>query len=196
MSVVYLWRHRRRYPLLTPSWFKNWAKRLLTGSTLVRSFMLQRSIVTAGGAVGGLSFIAPCVFNGSKCRLKIGSNSYIGRVSLHLHANIDIGDNVVINDGVVLLTASHRTDTSEWQSFSKPINIENYAWVAINAIILPGVTIGKGSVVAAGAVVCKDVKAYTVVAGNPARPVGKDRPLDLSYNPVKGLSLFEAWFGH
>ena len=158
--------------------------------------MLQRSIVTAGGAVGGLSFIAPTVFNGSKCKLKIGSNSYIGRVSLHLHDEINIGDNVVINDGVVLLTASHRIDTSEWQSFSKPIIIKDYAWVATNAVILPGVTIGKGAVVGAGAVVGKDVLPYTIVAGNPALPVGKNRPLDLTYNPVKGLSLFEAWLGH
>ena len=54
---------------------------------------------------------------------------------------------------------------------SAPIVIEDRAWIGFNAIILKGVTIGEGSVVAAGAVVTKDVEPYTVVAGNPARVV-------------------------
>ena len=55
----------------------------------------------------------------------------------------------------------------------KPIVIEDYVWIATGAMILPGVTVGEGAVVAAGSVVTKDVPPWTVVAGNPAREVKK-----------------------
>jgi len=54
-------------------------------------------------------------------------------------------------------------------SIHKPVVIEDYAWVATRAMILPGVTIGQGAVVAAGSVVTKDVEPKSIVAGNPAR---------------------------
>lgn len=59
----------------------------------------------------------------------------------------------------------------------KAVRIETGAWVTSGSIILPGVTVGKGAIIAAGAVVSRDVKPFTIVAGNPARPVGKvERP--------------------
>ena len=74
-----------------------------------------------------------------------------------------------------------------------PIVIDDYAWIATNSIILPGVTIGKGAVVGAGSVVTKSVPPYQVVAGNPARIV-KERTLkELSHVTVNWLAPFEAW---
>lgn len=58
--------------------------------------------------------------------------------------------------------------------------ISDRAWIAYRAIILPGVTIGEGAVVGAGAVVMKDVEPYTIVGGNPAKVI-KKRSLDLDY---------------
>ena len=61
-----------------------------------------------------------------------------------------------------------------------PIEIDDYAWIGSRATVLPGVKIGKGAVVAAGAVVTKDVTPYLVVGGVPARPLGT-RSTDLRY---------------
>ena len=61
------------------------------------------------------------------------------------------------------------------------MRIGRHAWVASHAIVLPGVTIGEGAVVAAGAVVTKDVEPYLMVGGNPARPIRK-RTRDLTYH--------------
>lgn len=59
---------------------------------------------------------------------------------------------------------------------SAPVVIEDYAWLSCRSIILPGVTVGKGAVVAAGAVVTKSVESYTIVGGIPAKPIGKRNP--------------------
>ena len=56
-------------------------------------------------------------------------------------------------------------------SIARPIVVGDYVWIGAGAIILPGVTIGEGAVVAAGSVVTKDVAARMVVAGNPAKPL-------------------------
>ena len=58
-------------------------------------------------------------------------------------------------------------------SETKPVIIENDVWIGANVIILPGVTIHEGSIIAAGAVVTKDVECYTIVAGNPAKVIKK-----------------------
>jgi acetyltransferase-like isoleucine patch superfamily enzyme len=110
-------------------------------------------------------------------RVTIGANCAInhgvfilGRVGVH------IGDDVVLSARCMLLDAGLDTqDTRGVESRShvaKPIRIEDGAWIGAGAIILPGVTIGHRSVVGAGSVVTKDVPAGTVVAGNPAKPIG------------------------
>ena len=68
------------------------------------------------------------------------------------------------------------TDAWRWtHSDSKPITIEDNVWIGENAVILKGVQIGRGSIIACNAVVTKDVPPYTIAAGNPARIV-KDIP--------------------
>ncbi|MFV5698734.1 acyltransferase [Flavobacterium sp. ZT3R17] len=68
------------------------------------------------------------------------------------------------------------------------IIIYDYAWIAINVIILSGVHIGKGAVVGAGSVVRKDVAAGVIVAGNPAKPLLKERSKEFNYNPCEFLA--------
>jgi len=68
-----------------------------------------------------------------------------------------------------------------------PITICDYVWLGSRAMVLPGVTVGEGAVIAAGAVVTKDVDPYTVVGGVPARPIGtrrQDLGYELTYRPV------------
>jgi maltose O-acetyltransferase len=83
-----------------------------------------------------------------------------------------IGDHVDIAPGVWILTDSHDMNDPLFRETLAPVSIGNHAWIGSRALILPGVKVGEGAVVAAGAVVTRDVEPYSVVAGVPARPIG------------------------
>lgn len=83
---------------------------------------------------------------------------------------ITIGDGVLIGHNVVIATINHDFDPkNERKNHYAPVTIGAHAWIGSNATILPGVTVGEWAVVAAGAVVTKDVEPYTVVGGVPAK---------------------------
>jgi maltose O-acetyltransferase len=87
-------------------------------------------------------------------------------------ARVTIGDRVQIGPYVQILTADHPRDAAERATgaeWGRPISIGADAWIGGGAILLPGVTIGDGAIVAAGAVVTRDVAPGTTVGGNPAR---------------------------
>lgn len=86
---------------------------------------------------------------------------------------IIIGDQATVSQGVKLCTAGHDTSSEIMELTFSPIVIGANAWVAGWSIVMPGVTVGDGAVVAAGAVVTKDVKPWTIVGGNPAKLIKK-----------------------
>ena len=87
---------------------------------------------------------------------------------------IFIGDNVLIGHNVVLATINHDLNpTNRGTNLPAPIHIGNNVWIGANATVLPGVTIGNNAVIAAGAVVTKDVPSDTVVGGVPAKAIRK-----------------------
>ncbi|WP_026464441.1 sugar O-acetyltransferase [Adhaeribacter aquaticus] len=102
---------------------------------------------------------------------KIGKNVFINFDCTFLDlGGITIEDNVMIAPKVSLLTEGHPVSINDRQTLSVgKINIKKNAWIGANATILPGVTIGENSVVAAGAVVSKDVPDNTIVGGVPAK---------------------------
>lgn len=87
--------------------------------------------------------------------------------------NIRTGDDVSIGPEAAILTLGHDPQSADFADRGGDVIIGDRVWIAFRAIILPGVTIGEGAVVAAGAVVTKDVPPYEIVAGIPARSVGK-----------------------
>jgi len=103
----------------------------------------------------------------------IGRNSRVNRnCTLDIRCGLTIGDNVSISPEVMILTLSHDYDDPYFNDLDAgPVTIEDHAWIGSRATILPGVTVGRGAVVAAGSVVTKDVAPMTVVAGVPAKPV-------------------------
>lgn len=114
-------------------------------------------------------------------RIRIGEYCTIGdTVFLDGRSELTIGDNVNIGSHVTIYTRQHAVDSTDFAEVGAPVVIEDYSWISSHSIILPGVTIGEGAVVAAGAVVARSVAAYTVVAGNPARPV-RERVRGLTY---------------
>lgn len=90
---------------------------------------------------------------------------------------IEIGDGALIGHNVVLATVNHDLNPEEnRKNHYAPVKIGSHVWIGSNATVLPGVTIGEWSVVAAGAVVTQDVPAMTVVGGVPARVLKKIIP--------------------
>ena len=92
-----------------------------------------------------------------------------------------IGNNVSISHHVSFVTGSHDSNNRFFAERHLPIIINDYVWIGINATILQDVTIGKGAVVAAGAVVTKDVPPFAIVGGIPAKVIG-ERNKDLDYH--------------
>ncbi|MEO6041361.1 MAG: DapH/DapD/GlmU-related protein [Croceibacterium sp.] len=88
---------------------------------------------------------------------------------------VTTGANVSIGPEAAILTLGHDPQSATFDDRGGDVRIGDHVWIGYRAIVLPGVTIGEGAVVGAGAVVTHDVAAYTIVAGNPARPIGERR---------------------
>lgn len=102
--------------------------------------------------------------------LKIGNYSCIGpNTQIYNKAPITIGNNSVVSQGSYLCTASHDINDVTHKLIMAPITVKDQAWIASDAFVGMGVTIGEGAVVGARGCVFKDVPAWTVVGGNPAK---------------------------
>lgn len=108
-----------------------------------------------------------------KAVIEIGERTSIGdRTEIHCANRVTIGNNVLISwDVNILENDYHRSGGGE--SGQTSVTIEDDVWIGARAIILKGVTIGRGAIIGAGAVVTKSVPVYTLAAGNPARPIRK-----------------------
>ncbi|QRR03398.1 acyltransferase [Dyadobacter sandarakinus] len=133
------------------------------------------------------------VFERGSGTIRIGNRVFIGGSTFICVDAIEIGDDVMISWGCTivdnnshsLVSADRQNDVLDWKKgldenktgfykdwknvASKPVIIRDKAWIGFNAIILKGVTIGQGAVIAAGSVVTKDIPDFAVAGGNPAR---------------------------
>ena len=127
------------------------------------------------------------------CQFTNGLDFEIGRSVINQRCHIDnrggikIGNHVSIGPQVAVITADHDMSTSNIEGRASPVIIEDYVFIGARALILPGVTLKKGSVIAAGAVVVRDVEEFSIVAGGPAKTIGHRRR-DLDYT-----TDYQAW---
>lgn len=106
--------------------------------------------------------------------LKMRNKSSLGeKCWVYAMAPICIGEFSCIGKDVYLLTGSHDIERPSFDLVTRPIIIGNGCWVATSSTVLPGITIGDYSVVAAGSVVCKSIDECSVVGGNPAKFIKK-----------------------
>jgi acetyltransferase-like isoleucine patch superfamily enzyme len=111
--------------------------------------------------------------------ITIGAGTVIGfRATLDGRRGITIGRSVNVSSEVAIWTLQHDLRDPQFGEVGAPVVIGDRAWLSFRTTVLPGVTVGEGAVVAAGAVVTRDVPPYAVVAGVPAQVIGQRPPMD------------------
>ncbi len=110
--------------------------------------------------------------------ISLGKNSHINQfccIWASKNSRIVLGDDLLMGPGVKIFSSNHATQLGMPMNIQphreKDITIGNDVWLGANSVVVSGVTIGKGSIVAAGSVVTKDVPPYTIVGGIPAKPL-------------------------
>jgi maltose O-acetyltransferase len=137
------------------------------GSRYIRYFLVKNFINSCGQNIkiqAGVS-LSPLIDIGNNCNIN---------VNVKIRANVKIGNDVLIGPNVNIISVNH-----EFKERNIPmrlqgnrlgkVSIEDNVWIGTNAIILPNIKIETGAIVGAGSVVTKDIKAYSIVAGNPAK---------------------------
>jgi maltose O-acetyltransferase len=114
--------------------------------------------------------------------ISIGEDTIIGdHAFLDGRASLKIGSHVDIASQVLIYNSEHDLDKEDFSAKLALVEIEDYCFIGPRAIILPGVKIGHGAIVAAGAVVTKDIAPYMIVGGVPAKEIGERKNKELHY---------------
>lgn len=115
-------------------------------------------------------------------KIVIGQDTVIGEYSfLDGRGKLTIGDHTDIASGVLIYNSKHDINDSEFKAVEYPVEIGDYVFIGPRAIIMPGVKIGQGAIVAAAAVVTKNVLPGKIVAGVPARQIAERKLKDFHY---------------
>lgn len=140
---------------------------LKIGQKAIRAFCGKLMLKKCGKKVN--------IEHGAKFSSKTSLGDYSGiGINARIHGDCTIGDHVMMGPDVVIITSNHSFDRTDipmmFQGFEaeRPVIIGNDVWIGERVIILPGVHVGDGAILAAGAVVTKDVPPYAIVAGVPA----------------------------
>lgn len=152
-------------------------------STSIPCHFLRNIVFTANGVkIGNKSVIhMGCRFF-SLNNIVIGKDTIIGyKAFLDGRDKISIGDHVDIASEVMIYNSEHKINDPKFEAENEAVEIGDYVFIGPRAIILPGVKIGKGAIVAAGCVVTKDVPEYSIYAGVPGKVIGERKLRDLNY---------------
>jgi acetyltransferase-like isoleucine patch superfamily enzyme len=164
---------------------------LLHSIGIIPSHFIRRSIYRLSGIkIGPGSTIHTGARFYNPRNIEIGRDTIIGENAvLDGRDKLIIGSHVDIASEVMIYNSEHDIEDSNFQAVQKPVTVEDYTFIGPRAIILPGITIGKGAIIAAGAVVTEDVKPFRIVGGIPAKEIGERSNKELHYKLGRA-----AWF--
>jgi len=125
-----------------------------------------------GAKIGKAVVIKPAVLIKHPWYLAVGEYTWIGeRVWIDNLVPVEIGDNVCISQGAMLLTGNHDYKSPTFNLIMKGIKIDSGAWIGAKSVVCPGVECGFQSVLTVGSVATKNLEANQIYSGNPAKPV-------------------------
>jgi len=140
-----------------------------------RQFLLR----VFGARIGKGNHFYPTCRIPEPWKIVVGNYSCVGPGALlYASGGITIGSYVTVSQYAHICTSSHDYDDPAMRQTFAPVIISDRAWICADAFVGPGVTIHRGAVVGARAVVTKEVEAWTVMAGNPARQIGNRQPIE------------------
>lgn len=138
----------------------------------------------AGGRIGSGSTMHMGARFYSPAGIRVGDDTIIGyRAFLDGRDKLNIGNHVDIASEAMIYNSEHDLDAEDFHAILAPVEIGDYVFIGPRAIVLPGVKIGRGAIVAAAAVVTKDVPDYAIVGGVPAKIIGERK----NKNPIYKL---------
>jgi maltose O-acetyltransferase len=143
-------------------------------SKYIREFLAKKIFLKCGHDIN----LENKAYFGTGKNISIGNYSGIG-TKCELYGKITIGNDVMMAPEVIILTRNHkfnRTDIPmriQGMDTEKPVIIEDDVWIGTRTIIMPGVKIGRGSIIAAGSIVTKNISSYSIVGGIPAKLIKK-----------------------
>lgn len=155
-------------------------------SRRVRLFLLRRKGAVIAKKVS--------IWRGVEIRnpkgLVIGEGSAIGPgVTLDARKGLRIGKNVTIAKDSIIWTLHHDMNSVDFHTIGAETVVDDYAWVCSRSILLPGVHVGRGAVIASGAVLSKNADDYSIMGGVPAKKIGERKETDFSYVPFMDLHV-------
>ena len=147
---------------------------------------------------GAMQFFSPSVIMGDNCYIGADNKFYLERYPYKKDVFVKLGDNVDIGPNVWFMSGSHeygRPYKRAWTDIQRTITVEDGVWIGMGSKLILGVTVGKGAVIATGAVVNKNVPPNTLVAGVPARVIKvlnedwEDAVSNMGDAPVKTMKI-------
>jgi maltose O-acetyltransferase len=156
------------------------------------SFIRSFFYILFGVQIGPRSIINIGARMYNPTNISIGEDCVIGeKIVMDGREKLSIGNHVDIASEVMIYNSEHNINDESFAATSAPVTIEDYVFIGPRAIILPGVTIRKGAVVGAGAVVTKDVEAFSIVGGVPAKEIGQRNIKNPSYS-LRRLGILDV----